>query len=104
MWLDARTVAHGLRVPKAFGDFLVLLAVRETGGAAVAVPDEAILTAMRSMVGDAGVLASPEGAATLAGLERLRASGEVTSADRVVLVNTGTALNDPQTLQAAARP
>ena len=101
-WPDARTIAHGLRVPKAFGDFLVLRAVRETGGTAVAVPDAAILSAMARMARDAGVFASPEGAATLAGLERLREYGDVGARDRVVLVNTGSGLKDPRALERAA--
>ena len=102
-WPDARTLAHGLRVPKAFGDFLVLLALRETGGTAVAVSDEAILSAMRRMAREAGVLAAPEGAATLAGLERLRESGDVSATDRVVLVNTGSALKYPEALDRGVR-
>ena len=102
-WPGASTIAHGLRVPKAFGDFLVLRAVRETGGTAVAVPDAAILSAMAPMAREAGVLASPEGAATLAGLERLRGSGDIGPSDRVVLVNTGSGLKDVRALEEAAR-
>jgi threonine synthase len=103
-WADARTVAHGLRVPKAFGDFLVLRAVRETGGTAVAVPDDAILSAMARMAGGAGILASPEGAATLAGLHRLRESGDVGPGDRVVLINTGSGLKYTDVLQELGTP
>jgi threonine synthase len=97
-WPDARTLAHGLRVPKALGDFLVLRAVRETGGSAVAVSDAEILEAMR-WLGRAGLSACPEGAATLAGAARLRERGELRGDERVVLINTGSALKYPEALE-----
>src|SRR5918996_756884 len=68
---DARTLAAGLRVPQAFADFLILRAVRETGGTAVAVSDEDIVTAIGELARGAGIMAAPEGAATLAGAKRL---------------------------------
>jgi threonine synthase len=101
-WQGAATVAAGLRVPKALGDFLVLRAVRETGGTAVAVSDEAILDAMRSLARDGGILAAPEGAATLAAAIRLRERGDLGANDRVVLINTGTALLYPEAIELAA--
>jgi threonine synthase len=93
-WEDPSTFAAGLRVPKALGDFLVLRAVRETGGTAVAVSDRQIARAM-VVLGRAGVAAAPEGAATLAGLWALRRRGEIGSSDRVVLINTGSAQKYP---------
>jgi threonine synthase len=99
-WEGARTVASGLRVPKALGDFLVLRAIRETGGTAVAVPDQEILAAMLEL-GRAGISAAPEGAATLAAVARLRERGELGPTDRVVLINTGSALKYPQAVEAA---
>lgn len=101
VWQDPHTLAHGLRVPKAFGDFLVLRAVRETGGTAIAVSDEAILGSM-SELGRAGVSACPEGAATLAAAAALRERGDLLEGDRVVLVNTGSALKYPEALRRLA--
>jgi threonine synthase len=99
-WTGAETVAHGLRVPSPLGDRLVLRAVRETGGTAVAVPDADILTAQAELAAATGVLASPEGAATLAGARALVARGDLGPADEVVLVNTGAPLGG---LPAAGR-
>jgi threonine synthase len=100
-WTRAETIAAGLRVPKALGDFLVLRAVRETGGTAVAVSDEEILEAVRALARDAGIAAAPEGAATLAAARRLRERGDLGSGDRVVLINTGTGLKYPEVLELA---
>jgi threonine synthase len=99
-WPDASTFAAGLRVPKALGDFMVLAAVRETGGTAIAVSDGAIAGAMGEL-GRAGISASPEGAATLAAAISLRERGDLQPTDRVVLVNTGSALTDPVGLARA---
>jgi threonine synthase len=92
MWPNARTVADGLRVPKAIGDFLVLRAVRESDGAAVAVEDADMVTGMRDMGRLEGVSAAPEGGAALHALRVLIASGRVRPDHRVVLFNTGGAL------------
>ncbi len=91
-WEDAHTVADGLRVPRAIGDFLVLRAVRESGGAAVAVSDEDMVTGMRDIGRLEGVSAAPEGGAALHALRVLIASGRVLPDERVVLFNTGGAL------------
>ncbi|MDI6822908.1 MAG: threonine synthase [Bacillota bacterium] len=88
----ARTVAGGIRVPKALGDFLILRAIWETGGAAVAVSDDEILTAMRELAEEEGLFICPEGAATLAGLLHLREAGLVGADERIVLFNTGSGL------------
>jgi threonine synthase len=98
-WEEPRTIAAGLRVPKALGDFLVLRAVRETGGTAIAVSDDEILDAMRTMARVAGILTAPEGAATLAAAARLRERGDLQPGDRVVLINTGTGLKYPEALE-----
>jgi threonine synthase len=87
-----RTIAAGLRVPAAIGDYLMLRAVRESGGAAVAVGDDEILAAMRDLAATEGVLAAPEAAATVAALLPLRARGVLGPADEVVLLLTGSGL------------
>ena len=91
-WPDARTVADGLRVPRAIGDFLILRALRDSGGAAVAVDDDAMVAAMREMGRLEGISAAPEGGATLCALRLLLERGVIRRADRVVLFNTGGAL------------
>ena len=91
-WDHASTVASGLRVPKALGDFLVLNAVRESGGTAVAVNDTDMLDAGVELASSEGMFAAPEGAACVAALRRLLANGFLKPADRVVLYNTGSGL------------
>ncbi|MXY15788.1 MAG: threonine synthase [Acidobacteria bacterium] len=91
-WTDARTVADGLRVPRAIGDFLILRALRDSGGAAVAVDDDAMIAAMREMGRLEGISAAPEGGATLCALRLLLERGVIRRTDRVVLFNTGGAL------------
>jgi threonine synthase len=91
-WDDAHTVASGLRVPKPLGDFLVLESVRKSGGTAVAVSDAAMLDAGAQLASEEGIFAAPEGAACVAALEQLLASGFLKPADRIVLYNTGTGL------------
>ena len=90
MWENAHTVASGLRVPKALGDFLILAAVRESGGSAIAVSDEELMRDARRIAAAEGVFAAPEGGACLSALRRLRESGDVSRDDTVVLFNTGT--------------
>jgi threonine synthase len=91
-WEDAHTYASGLRVPKAVGDFLILNAVRASGGAAVAVADEEMRRWTPIVGGDTGIFCAPEGAATAAAVQHLRAGGAVREGDRVVLFNTGSGL------------
>ena len=93
---DAHTVAAGLRVPKPLGDYLTLKAVRESGGTAVAVSDDAMLTAGIRLASEEGIYAVPEGAACVAALEKLLASGFLKSTDRIVLYNTGSGLKYPE--------
>lgn len=94
-WEDARTVAAGIRVPKAVGDFLILRAVRESGGKAVAVGDPAILQAVADCAEQDGLLLCPEGGATLAAYRSALAAGWVDEDDEVVLFNCATGLKYP---------
>jgi threonine synthase len=86
---NAATTASGLRVPKAIGDFLILDALRNSGGTAVAVTDEELIAATKEIGATEGVFCAPEGAACLPALKKLIAAGSVKSSDRVVLFNTG---------------
>lgn len=92
MWQDAHTLASGLRVPAVFADRLILRALRESGGTAVAVSDEEITAAQQELAAAEGIFAAPEGAATLAGLKHLVKSGWVGAHESVVLFNTGSGL------------
>ncbi|HEV3475683.1 MAG TPA: threonine synthase [Actinomycetota bacterium] len=98
-WADAHTIATGLNVPAPLGGALVLQAVRETGGTAVAVDDDQILEAVARMASDTSILPAPEGAATLAGASLLRERGDLDPDDRVVLINTGTGTKYPDVLK-----
>ncbi|GAB4452833.1 MAG: threonine synthase [Anaerolineales bacterium] len=91
-WENAHTIASGLRVPKSFADALILNDLRESGGTAVAVSDEAILDAQRQLGRLEGIFAAPEGAATLAALKELLKQKWLDPAERVVLFNTGSGL------------
>jgi threonine synthase len=95
-WEGAHTVASGLRVPKPLGDFLVLNAVRESGGTAIAVSDEDMLEAGVRMAGDEGIFAAPEGAACVDAAARLLRSHFLKSSDRIVIYNTGSGLKYPE--------
>ena len=86
---DAATVASGLRVPKAIGDFLIIEALRASGGTAVDVTDEELIAAVREIGSAEGVFCAPEGAACLPALRKLIDRGEVKSSERIVLFNTG---------------
>ena len=95
-WQGASTIAPGIRVPAPFADDLILRALRESGGAAVAVSDDAIVRGMRQLARLEGVDAGPEGAATLAGLEQLLSDGALSGDERIVLLNTGSGLKHPE--------
>jgi threonine synthase len=94
-WENAYTIASGIRVPQAIGDFLILRAVRESGGFAIAVPDEAISAALDEMAQEEGLLLCPEGAATYAAYKRSLADGRVKQKDQVVLFNCASGLKYP---------
>jgi threonine synthase len=91
-WEHAATIADGLRVPRAIGDFLILRAIRESGGTAVAVPDQTMIDGMLEIGKYAGVSAAPEGGAALAAIRALAADGTIKPTESVVLFNTGGAL------------
>jgi threonine synthase len=92
LWPAARTIADGLRVPKAIGDFLVLRAIRESGGTAVAVTDADMVQGMRDLGSREGISAAPEGGAALHAVRTLLKSGSIKPTDTVVVFNTGGAL------------
>ncbi len=86
---NAATVAAGLRVPRAVGDFMILDVLRQSGGTAVSVTDEELLAAVREIGASEGIFCAPEGAACLPALRKLIATDQITPKDRVVLFNTG---------------
>jgi len=88
----AETVASGLRVPKALGDFLVLDAVRQSGGTCIAVSDAEMIEAGIELATDEGIFAAPEGGACVAALKKLLANGFLTAQERIVIYNTGSGL------------
>jgi threonine synthase len=91
-WEGAETRAHGLRVPNVFADRLILECLRKSRGTAVAVSEKDIAKAQADLAQEEGVLACPEGAATLAGLRTLADEGWISAGDQVVLFNTGSGL------------
>jgi threonine synthase len=102
-WIDPATMASGLRVPSAVGDALILSALRESGGTAVAVDDGAMLRAVREIAQAEGVVTSPEGGATLAALELLRDQGLVSPPESVVLFLTGSGYKYLEAMEAVAQ-
>jgi len=92
MWKDASTIAAGLRVPRPYGDYLVLDILNRSHGTAVAVSDDEIKHAFHHWARTEGIFAAPEGAASLAAYRKLRSSGFLSENDKVVLFNTGTGL------------
>jgi threonine synthase len=97
-WPEPKTVAFGITVPKALGDFLVLDALYATGGTAVAVDDAALLADQRAVAHLEGCFICPEGAACVTAVRLLRESGWLSGADQVVVLNTGTGLKYPHTM------
>lgn len=104
LWPNAATKASGLRVPKAYGDYLILDILRKSGGVAIAVTDDEIMDAMRHWAQVEGIFAAPEGAAALVAYRKLRDSCFFGSEDPVVLFNTGTGLKYLDTIEQATRP
>jgi threonine synthase len=94
-WENAQTIASGIRVPQAVGDFLILRAVRESGGFAIAVTDEAITAALDEAAREEGFLMCPEGAATYAAYKQALADGRIRRDERAVLFNCATGLKYP---------
>jgi threonine synthase len=91
-WEGATTIASGLRVPKPLGDFLVLQAIRESHGTAIAISDEALIEAGIQLATEEGIFASPEGAACIVAAERLIQNGFLKRDDKIVVYNTGSGL------------
>jgi threonine synthase len=96
LWEDAHTVAPGIRVPIAIGDYLILRAVRASGGVCIAVTDEAILRGTTDLARLEGINGSPESGATVAGLRRLLADGLVRGDEQIVLFSCGSGLKHPE--------
>jgi len=92
LWENARTLAHGLRVPKAIGDFLMLRALRQSHGAGVTVSDPEAVQGVKDAAACEGLFMAPEGGACVAALRHLKASGHLSPDDSIVLFNTGTGL------------
>ena len=89
---NAHTVASGLRVPKAIGDFLMLDILRKSNGGAIAIEDDEMIRAVREVGSKEGLFVAPEGAACFAALKKLRASGKIDNGERVVIFNTGSGI------------
>ena len=94
-WENAHTIASGIRVPQAIGDFLILRAVRESGGFAIAVEDAAISAALEEVAREEGLLMCPEGAATLAAYKQSLADGRIGRHEQALLFNCATGLKYP---------
>jgi threonine synthase len=90
MWEGATTHAHGLRVPKALGDFLILRGLRESHGAGIAVSEAEIVAGVKEAAAAEGLFMAPEGGACVAAARKLKASGHLSPDDQVVLFDTGT--------------
>jgi len=109
MWPHASTLASGLRVPKPYGDYLILDILKKSGGVALAATDAEILDATRHWAKVEGIFAAPEGAASLVAYQKLLASGFFSADDTVVLFNTGSGLKyldvlDTKDAQSARPP
>lgn len=101
-WCDPVTIASGLRVPSAVGDFLILRALYQSNGAALAVEDATMLEAVRELAETEGLITSPEGGATLAALKRLVAEGVLTGVETIVLFLTATGYKYLEVLKTLA--
>lgn len=98
-WPEARTLAHGIRVPSAIGDFLILDALRRSGGGAVSVSDDAIIAGVKTASRTEGLFMCPEGGACVAGAQKLRAAGVLSGDDVAVIFNTGTGFKSTETMR-----
>jgi threonine synthase len=97
-------MAAGLRVPKAYADYIILDVLKKSGGTAVMATDEEILTALREWASDEGIFAAPEGAASLVAYQKLIASGFLKPSDRTVLFNTGSGIKYIDVIAPAKQP
>lgn len=89
---EARTIASGLRVPKAIGDFLILNILRQSNGGAIAVDDKEMIQVAREVGSSEGLFVAPEAAACFAAFKSLRSAGKIGTAQRVVVFNTGSGI------------
>ncbi|MEU1684026.1 threonine synthase [Micromonospora sp. NPDC005707] len=103
-WEDAHTVAFGITVPAPLGDELILTALRESSGTAIAVDDAEILADLRDFAAREGLLLCPEGAACLTAARQLRAGGWIRPGERVVVLNTGAGIKYPETVDVSGLP
>jgi threonine synthase len=101
LWENARTLALGLRVPKALGDFLMLRVLRQSHGAGASVSDAEIVQGVKEAAAQEGVFMAPEGGAAVAALRKLKASGHLSPDDIVVAFNTGTGFKYTETMAPA---
>jgi len=101
-WVNPQTIASGLRVPSALGDFLILRALHESRGLAIAVSDDAMLDGVRQIAETEGLVTSPEGGATLAALQQLLEEGSLARDDTVVLFLTGSGYKYVEAMQQTA--
>src|SRR5205823_12726611 len=102
-WANAATMAAGLRVPKAYADYIILEVLKKSGGTAVTATDEEILAAVAKWASHEGVFAAPEGAAALVAYEKLMASRFLKPSDRVVLFNTGSGIKYVDVIAASKK-
>lgn len=98
-WQNAQTIASGLRVPKAFADYMILKAIYESGGFAVSVSDEEIINAVREIASKEGLFICPEGAATLVALRVLLREGKIDKRESILLFNTGAGIKYPEVVR-----
>jgi threonine synthase len=103
-WKNASTVAAGLRVPKAYADYIILDVLKKSGGTAVTATDEEILAAVAEWASQEGIFAAPEGAASLVAYKKLIASKFLKPSDRVVLFNTGSGIKYVDVIAASKKP
>lgn len=101
-WENASTVAFGINVAKALGDFLILDAVRKTDGCAIAIDDETILEELKAVASAEGAFVCPEGAAAFAAVRQLRKNSWIREGERVVVLNTGAGIKYPNTVSVDA--
>ena len=104
MWQNAHTAASGLRVPKPYGDYIILDILRQSGGIAVAMSDDQIFSSLKDWASHEGILLSPEGAAATAAYDHLLATGYLSKDDRVVLFNTGSGNKYTDVIGARVKP
>ena len=102
MWQNEETFASGLRVPKPYGDYIMLEILKESGGVALSFPDEQILASLKDWAKNEGIFLSPEGAASTVAYDHLLKTGYLKPEDRVVLFNTGSGLKYTDVTAGAA--